>query len=193
MWRYTHTDELYHYGVPGMKWGHRKNRSVVSARKAYKQSVKDERKARTKALFDKSTWIAGHDNQQRYKRLQANIKKASANREKAAFKAIDAQAKAAYKDKLTKTGDKAKAEKASIKVHNRAMAKGTYGYGLVGSAADAAAGGTNTRYYNHLKATKGKEYARKVEKRYSKQLVATLAGSVAVMIGSTIYDAYINR
>ena len=36
MWQYQNTDELYHHGVLGMKWGHRKAREERLTNKAQK-------------------------------------------------------------------------------------------------------------------------------------------------------------
>lgn len=190
-------NELYHYGVPGMKWGHRKSTTVMTARKNYKKARKEEVKAKFKRAFKKETYLAGYENRQKDKRNIKNVKSLSKKREAEAFKYIDKQAKYAYDKKLAKTGDKRKAENASMKVHAKAMAKNKYGSGLVGSIADAqkraGSAGGNTRYYKHLAATKGKSYASKVEKKYSKKIVRNLVGGLAVSVGISLAPRVIEK
>lgn len=183
-------DELLHYGVPGMKWGQKKNTSIVNARQTYKSAAKNLRKAKVKRIFSKSTYLAGHKNAVNAKKQVANIKKLANKTEKAAFKAIDKQAKYAYDKKLAKTGDKSKAEKASMKVHLKAMKKGKGG--LSGSISDAQSGGANTRYYKHMASTKGKKYAEQVEKKYGKQLMGQAAVGVA-LLGVSIASMYLEN
>ena len=190
MWEYNYSDELYHYGVPGMKWGHRKNKSVMDARREFKQARKAVTKAKVKRFFTPATYLAGHDNVQKNERNKKQIKKLVQDRHKAAFKAIDAQAKYAYDKKLAKTGNTKKAEKASMKVHVKAMNKDKYGSGLTGSNADYRKGKGNEKYYNHLKASKGKEYANKVEKKYRNKILGSTAAGVSVGVGLMVVGAY---
>ena len=197
MWKYNSTDELYHYGVLGMRWGHRRNPDVKAAHKEYKQSKWSYRKAAVKNLknvFKKSSYVAGVKNQQAYRKNRKELFDARDKREKAAFKLIDAAAKDAYNKKLTKTGSKAKAEKASMKVHIKAMNQNRYGSGRVGSAADAqkrhGVVNGNAHYYNHLVKAKGRKYADAVERKYNKKTTRQFVAAVGITAGLAAVNHY---
>lgn len=168
------SDELCHYGVPGMKWGHRKA-SYESERTAYKQAKKDYREAR-RDLKAASYGAIG-------RRGLKNYKSAEKRADKAELDMIDA--KANYKAAKSKNAEKA--AKAADKVYRKEMQKS----GLVGSAADDLSRGRSTRIYNHMKVTKGKAYADKIEKKVEKQAYVNLAASAAVAIGATAVQAMI--
>lgn len=46
MWAYNYTNELYHYGVKGMKWGVRNSQEVKSVNKSYKKELRGLKKER---------------------------------------------------------------------------------------------------------------------------------------------------
>ena len=56
MWTYKNTDELYHYGILGMKWGRRKSRMSQDAREAKalkKKKVSEMSNAELKKLNER--------------------------------------------------------------------------------------------------------------------------------------------
>ena len=200
MWKYNNTDELYHYGVLGMRWGHRKSAAVQNAHKAYKQSKKEYRKAWLKNLKNglrKSSFTAGVSNEKAYKKNHKGLDAARDKREKAAFKLINAASKDAYAKKLAKTGSKAKAEKASMKVHVRAMNQNRYGSGRVGSVSDSkkhhGVVEGNRHYYNDLVKRRGKKYANAVEKKYNRKTVRQFAAAVGAVGAYYVAKAYYNN
>ena len=177
MWEYKYYNptELYHYGVKGMKWGHRKsNPAVADARQNYKTAKKD---LRTAARIQRKTANTAFG----MKGLQ-KFRSAEADTQKADLKALDAKAK--YKAAKSKN-----AEKAELKTYVREMRK----TGLPGSATDRMRGGRSTRIYDDLVAKKGQAYADKVAKKVQNQSVAALATAATVTVGSAFISVYLEN
>ena len=178
MWSYNYTqqsDELYHYGIPGMKWGHRKTQvssaktAYRSAKKDYKQSVKDYRRS-------VGFRIGGINSISRERKARSKMRDAE-------MKMIDKKAK--YN--ASKAIDKEGAKKAEFKTYRKEMTKS----GIVGSVADERTRGRSEFMYNHLKRQKGKEYADAVQKKVQDVSVKRFVAGAAIGIGTTAVAAYL--
>lgn len=109
-----HSDELMHYGVPGMKWGHRKAQpqsDVRTARKAYRQANREYSRAFDKA-YNRS--IAGLSPIKKHRQANDARWEEAVNKAKAANKA-----QAVYKKAKATAKAKAKAERALAKIEKQ--------------------------------------------------------------------------
>ena len=176
MWQYNYgyPNELYHHGVLGMKWGHRKSPEVTSARNNYHRAKKAQidvnRSTFGRTAFGGGVGITGIN----------NYNSAMKSRQKAEMNTLNAKAK--YNAAKSKNP-----EKAEFDTYRRAMQKS----GLVGSAADTMNAGRSTAIYNELKVKKGKAYADRVQKKVQNVAVTELAASGVLALGSMAAQAYL--
>lgn len=71
MWEYTHYDELYHYGVLGMKWG---------VRRAERRAARDKRKNSTQHMTNQE--LREHNERMRLEKEYKELTKKKSNGKK---------------------------------------------------------------------------------------------------------------
>ena len=175
MWQYNYgcPNELYHHGVLGMKWGHRKSPEVTSARNNYQRAKQAQRDVYRSTFGRTAFGGAG------ITRIN-NYNSAMKSRAKADINTMNAKAK--YNAAKSKDS-----EKAEFNTYRRAMQKS----GLAGSELDINNGGRSTAIYNELKVKKGKAYADRVQKKVQNVAVTELVASGVVALGSMAAQAYL--
>lgn len=166
-------NELQHFGVPGMKWGHRKGKydsykkNIKKAREEYKRTRRENRTRLGDGIGIKGI---------------AKAKQKEAAIEKAATKLQFARDK--YKIAKSKNP-----ERTEERIYVKRMAK----TGIRDSILDYESGGKSTKLYKELAVRKGKEYADKIEKKVERKAITTIAVATTVLgaqIAVAAYEAY---
>lgn len=164
--------ELYHFGIPGQKWGQRRWQNPDGSlteegrihygygelKKRYKQEKKELRKAAFKQAFNFQVGKKRKDAQNSLRKKTYNLLDTKADLK--SYK---------KKDDLTK-------EKARAKVYIKAMRR----YGIQGSSRDRQMGNMGTELYNHLEKKYGSEYVSELEKNVIKR-EAISSGATAAL------------
>ena len=165
------TDELYHHGIKGQRWGVRRfqneDGSLTAAGKA-RYDVKEARRAYKQARKDlkKSTRFAfGINRLQKYGNARQNLRE----------KEFDVIEKKANRAAL-------KSEKKELNTYMRAMRRS----GLRNSAADDMSRQRTTDLYNRIATKKGKEYADRVERKVQNTTIRNVAIIEAASIGTLV-------
>ena len=132
------TEELKHYGVPGMKWGHRKAQTEVgAARKAYRQANREYTKSFNKAYNRSAAALSPFKKHRQANdaRWQDAVDKAeAANKAKATLKKAKATAKAKVKAERALAKIEKQNKKDFIKTRSKEIQKGSSVVGKIWNA-----------------------------------------------------------
>ena len=176
-YKIRYSDELYHYGVKGMKWGVRKDERVSSAESNYRGAKSDAKQARKDAAsFSRrhaiSSRIKGTKNNRKAEELRKNAERKTSDASKA-------------KDKLSGTKNLVKAEKYRDKLagrsKNRASWEVYYAKQAQHNVNDLKKHGAKADVYQERRTEALNEQKRKYEERFGENSYNTWASLADTM------------